>query len=306
MTMFSWTTKTAKLTAAPAIMALAAALALTGCGGSGTATAGSETAAATPVNPELQAMLPAKIRDAGTLNIAISLAYPPMEYSDAGSTELKGADIDMAKEVAARLGLKPNFQNVDFAQLIVSVTTGRADIVWTAFSDLKKRQGQLDFVDYFRTGNQFFAPVQNQKDIKTLADLCGRTVTVSTGTSWVQSTEELSKSTCAADNPIKILQVPTQAEEILQMQQDRAQASLIGFEGILDLQKQQPDKFYTIGDLLEPGNYGIGVAKESTELRDAIQATMEAMRADGTYLRILEQYGLKDAALEKITINAGK
>ncbi len=45
-------------------------------------------------------MLPAKVRDAGTLNIAISLAYPPMEYSDAGSTELKGADIDMAKEVA--------------------------------------------------------------------------------------------------------------------------------------------------------------------------------------------------------------
>ena len=306
MTMFSWTTKTAKLTAAPAILALAATLALTGCGGSGTAAAGSETSAATPVNPELQAMLPAKIRDAGTLNVAISLAYPPMEYSDAGSTELKGADIDMAKEVAARLGLKPNFQNVDFAQLIVSVTTGRADIVWTAFSDLKKRQGQLDFVDYFRTGNQFFAPVQNQKDIKTLAHLCGRTVSVSTGTSWVQSTEELSKSTCAADNPIKILQIPTQAEEILQMQQDRAQASLIGFEGILDLQKQQPDKFYTIGDLLEPGNYGIGVAKESTELRDAIQATMEAMREDGTYLRILDQYGLKDAALEKITINAGK
>ena len=251
-------------------------------------------------------MLPAKVRDAGTLNIAISLAYPPMEYSDAGSTELKGADIDLAKEVASRLGLKPNFQNVDFSQLIVSVTTGRADIILTAFSDLKKRQTELDFVDYFRTGNQFFAPIQNQKDIKTLADLCGRTVTVSTGTSWVGSVEDLSKSTCPTEKPIKILQIPTQAEEILQMQQDRAQASLIGFEGILDLQKQQPDKFYTIGELLEPGNYGIAVAKESTQLRDAIKATMDAMNADGTYAKILDQYGLKQAALKSITINDGK
>ncbi|MCZ9880705.1 ABC transporter substrate-binding protein [Arthrobacter sp. B2a2-09] len=306
MTMFSWTTKTAKRTAAPAILVLAASLALTGCGGSTNAAATSGAGATSTASAELRAMLPAKIRDAGTLNVAISLAYPPMEYSDAGSTELKGADIDMAKEVASRLGLKPNFQNVDFSQLIVSVTTGRSDLIWTAFSDLAKRQGQLDFVDYFRTGNQFFAPVQNQKDIKALADLCGRTVAVSTGTSWVASTEELSKSTCPAENPIKILQIPTQAEEILQMQQDRAQASLIGFEGILDLQKQQPNKFYTIGDLLEPGNYGIAVAKESTQLRDTIKTTLEAMKADGTYGKILDQYGLKAAGLQTITVNDGK
>lgn len=303
MTMFSWTTKSAKCGAGPAALALAAVLALSACGGPVNATAPTTAA---PASQELRAMLPAKVRDAGTLNIAISLAYPPMEYSDAGSTELKGADIDLAKEVASRLGLKPNFQNVDFSQLIVSVTTGRADIILTAFSDLKKRQTELDFVDYFRTGNQFFAPIQNQKDIKTLADLCGRTVTVSTGTSWVGSVEDLSKSTCPTEKPIKILQIPTQAEEILQMQQDRAQASLIGFEGILDLQKQQPDKFYTIGELLEPGNYGIAVAKESTQLRDAIKATMDAMNADGTYAKILDQYGLKQAALKSITINDGK
>lgn len=310
MTMISSTTKTttkatvkAKARLGAASLVLAAGLALSGCGGQGNASTSQTQPAAVP---ELQAMLPASVKDAGVLNVAISLAYPPMEYSEAGSTDLKGADIDLAKEVAARLGLKPNFQNVDFSQLIVSVTTGRSDIIWTAFSDLKKRQGELDFVDYFRTGNQFFAPVANQDKIKELTDLCGYTVTVSTGTSWVGSVEDLSKSTCAADKPIKILQVPTQAEEILQMKQDRAQASLIGFEGILDLQKQEPGKYYAIGDLLEPGNYGIAVAKKSTELRDAIKATMEAMQKDGSYAKILDTYGLKAAALDSITVNDGK
>ncbi len=139
-------------------------------------------------------------------------------------------------------------------------------------------------MDYFRTGNQFFAPVQNQKDIKTLG---GPLRPDGDGVDrnqlgWIGRGPEQERR-ARPTSPIKILQIPTQAEEILQMQQDRAQASLIGFEGILDLQKQQPDKFYTIGDLLEPGNYGIGVAKESTELRDAIKATMDAMKADGTY-----------------------
>jgi polar amino acid transport system substrate-binding protein len=303
MTMFSWTKKRSVRATGPVVLALAATLALSACGGASDAAPAAST---TPANQELRAMLPAKVRDSGTLNVAISLAYPPMEYSDAGSTDLKGADIDLAKEVAARLGLKPNFQNVDFSQLIVSVTTGRADIIWTAFSDLKKRQTQLDFVDYFRTGNQFFAPVSNQKDIKTFEDLCGKTVTVSTGTSWVGSVEDLSTKTCPASNPIKILQIPTQAEEILQMQQDRAQASLIGLEGILDLQKQQPGKYYSLGDLLEPGNYGIAVAKDNSQLRDAIKATLDGMQADGTYTKILDQYGLKEAALKTITVNQGK
>ncbi|ALE06914.1 hypothetical protein AL755_18015 [Arthrobacter sp. ERGS1:01] len=306
MTMFSAKTKRSLRTTAPLALALAATLALSACGGAGGSSDAAQLAPTTAANQTLRAMLPAKVKDSGTLNVAISLAYPPMEYSEAGSTDLKGADIGLAKEVAARLGLKPNFQNVDFSQLIVSVTTGRADIIWTAFSDLKSRQPQLDFVDYFRTGNQFFAPVSNQKDIKTFADLCGKTVTVSTGTSWVGSVEDLSTKTCPASNPIKILQIPTQAEEILQMQQDRAQASLIGLEGILDLQKQQPGKFYSLGDLLEPGNYGIAVAKDNTKLRDAIKATMESMVTDGTYTKILDQYGLKEAALKTITVNQGK
>lgn len=284
-------------------LAVATALAL---GIPGSLRAASPADSTKPVKEELRQMLPANVRDAGTLNIAISLAYPPMEYSDAGSTDLKGADIDLAKEVAARLGLKVNFQNVEFSQLITSVTTGRADMIWTAFSDLTKRQAQLDFVDYFKTGNQIFAPVANQESIKTIKDLCGKTVTVATGTSWVGFMQKLSKETCDASAQINILQIATQAEQLLQMQQDRAQAAMVGLEGVLDLQKQQPGKYYTVGEALDPGSYGIAFAKESTQLREAIKATLDAMKTDGAYVEILDRYGLKDAAVDSFTVNAGK
>lgn len=260
----------------------------------------------TAPNEELRQMLPESVRDAGTLNVAISLAYPPMEYSDAGSTDLKGADIDLAKEVAARLGLKINFQNVDFSQLITSVTTGRSDMIWTAFSDLTTRQEQLDFIDYFKTGNQIFVPASYQDNIKTVQDLCGKTVSVATGTSWVGFMENLSKETCDASAQMNLLQIGTLGEQLMQLKQDRAQAVMMGFEGVLDLQKQQPDQFYTVGDLYDPGNYGIAFAKESTQLREAVKATLDAMKADGAYTDILDRYGLKGAAVESFTVNAGK
>lgn len=264
------------------------------------------SAASAATDDKLRAILPAKLRDSGALNIAISLAYPPMEYSDAGSTELKGADIDLAKEVADRLGLKPNFQNVEFPQLITSVTTGRADMIWTAFSDLTARQAQLDFIDYFQTGNQLYSMVKNQESIKSFKDLCGKAVAVATGTSWVGLVERLSKETCTDAAPLTVMQLPTEAEHILQMKQDRAQASVMGFEGILELQKQKPGEFYTIGDLLEPGHYGIAFAKDSGELLAAVKATLEAMKADGTYVAILDRYGLKNAAVPTFTVNAGR
>jgi polar amino acid transport system substrate-binding protein len=264
------------------------------------------SAASAGTDDKLRAMLPAKVRDSGALNIAISLAYPPMEYSDAGSTDLKGADIDMAKEVADRLGLKPNFQNVEFPQLITSVTTGRADMIWTAFSDLPERQTQLDFIDYFQTGNQLYSMVKNQETIKSVKDLCGKAVAVATGTSWVGLVERVGKETCTQGSPLTVLQLPTEAEHILQMKQDRAQASIMGFEGILELQKQKPGEFYTIGDLLEPGHYGIAFAKDSGDLQKAVKATLEAMKVDGTYVAILDRYGLKNAAVSEFTVNAGR
>ena len=108
------------------------------------------------------ALLPPANATSGKLNVVISLAYPPMEYNDAGSEELKGFDIDLARAIGDRLGLKVEFQNVEFPQLIPQVVTGRSDMVMTAFSDKVERQAQLDFIDYFKTGNVFYSTIDHR------------------------------------------------------------------------------------------------------------------------------------------------
>ncbi|WP_137933060.1 ABC transporter substrate-binding protein [Mesorhizobium comanense] len=275
-----------------------ACAALLGLAANGSANAAADAAAA--------AKLPDAVRSAGKLNVTISLAYPPMEYNDAGSTDLKGFDIDLAKAIADRLGLQAEFQNVDFPQLIPQVVTGRSDIIMTAFSDKVERQTQLDFIDYFKTGNVFYSAIDLQGSIKTEADLCGKTIAVATGTSWVTWAEDLSKATCAADKQMNVIQIPTQAEHIMQIKQGRAQASIIGLEGLLDLMKQEPGKFYQIGDVGEINHYGIATAKPNTQLRDAIVAALDSLKSDGTYAAILDRYGLKQAGVEEFVVNGTK
>lgn len=263
-------------------------------------------AAQTPAaTPDFAAMLPESVRESGKLNIAISLAYPPMEYSEPGSTELIGVDIDLAKEVTARLNLEPNFQNYEFSQLIPSLTTGRSDVIWTAMTDLNERHERVSFIDYFKTGNTFFAPAEYADQFTAIEDLCGETVTVATGTSWVQEVEGLSKELCGADDQMTVLQVPTLSEQILQMKQTRAVAGFMGFEGVLELQAKEADKWIRIGDLQGESFYGIGTTPENEQLREAILAVLNSMLEDGTYLEILESYGMQDAAVEEFTINNG-
>lgn len=252
------------------------------------------------------AKLPDAVRTGGKLNVTISLAYPPMEFNDAGSTDLKGFDIDLAKAIAERLGLAAVFQNVDFPQLIPQVVTGRSDLIMTAFSDKVERQTQLDFIDYFQTGNVFYTATELKDSVKTEADLCGKTIAVATGTSWVTWAEDLSKTTCAADKQMNVIQIPTQAEHIMQIKQGRAQASIIGLEGLLDLMKQEPGKFYQIGAVGEINHYGIAFAKQNGQLRDAVLAALNGLKADGTYVEILDRYGLKEAGVEEFTVNGAK
>ena len=255
------------------------------------------------VDAAAQALLPEANKSSGKLLVVTSLAYPPMEYTDAGSEELKGFDIDLAREIAARLGLEPEFVNVEFPQLIPQVVTGRSEMIISAFSDKMERQAQLDFIDYFNTGNIFYTTADHKDEIRDEKDLCGKTIAVATGTSWVTWAEDVGKANCPADNLYNVIQIPTQAEHIMQIKQGRAQASVIGIEGLADLEINEPGAFYQIGEAGDHNPYGIAFEKSNTGLRDAALAALNGMLADGTYMEIVTRYHLDVGAVGEFVIN---
>jgi polar amino acid transport system substrate-binding protein len=104
------------------------------------------------------AELPESIKQAGTLRLTVNSTYAPMEYRDPSTNQLVGLDIDLANELAKRLGVKIVWSETPFAELIPSLQTKRADFIISGISDRSSRREAADFIDYLATGPQFFIP----------------------------------------------------------------------------------------------------------------------------------------------------
>src|SRR5260221_3726519 len=108
------------------------------------------------------AELPDVINQAGTLRLTVNSTYAPMEYRDPATNQLVGLDIDLANELAKRLGVKIIWSETPFAELIPSLQTKRADFIISGISDRSSRREAADFIDYLATRPQFFVLTENE------------------------------------------------------------------------------------------------------------------------------------------------
>src|SRR5437879_2224787 len=142
------------------------------------------------------AELPESIKQAGTLRLTVNSTYAPMEYRDPATNQLVGLDIDLANEIAKRLGVKIVWSETPFAELIPSLQTKRADFIISGISDRSSRRETADFVDYLTTGPQFFGLAG--RAAQSAADLCGKRIGTTRSTSFPIETEKWSKQNCEA------------------------------------------------------------------------------------------------------------
>jgi polar amino acid transport system substrate-binding protein len=264
------------------------------------ATAGSLTVAAADV--------PDRIKKAGKLVAATQPNYPPIAYKDPATNTLTGFDIDLGEAIAKELGLKIEWQETAFAQMISSLQTQRVDIALAGMSDLPARREVVDFIDYMKTGPQFFTTTNRAGELKTIEDLCGKKVGASRSTNWPTQMEELSKTTCAAKGkkPMEVIGTEGSVDARTQLKSGRLDAAVQGSETLPYFQKQEPNTIVLIGTPFSEQLSGIPVAKTEPALRDAIKAAMDRLQQKGIYDQILAKYGLGGSKLTPIGINQGK
>ena len=138
------------------------------------------TAAPTPV-----ASVPAdKLGQKGRLLICSDLPYPPQEFFDENGNPV-GMDVDMGKEIGARLGLKVEFVNSVFDTIVAAVLSGKCDIVISATNVTADRSKQVSMIPYFQAGQAFVALKGNPENINGPMDLCGKSAAAESGTTEV-------------------------------------------------------------------------------------------------------------------------
>ncbi|KGE01271.1 ABC transporter substrate-binding protein [Rhizobium sp. YS-1r] len=253
----------------------------------------------------IAAELPERVKSAGKVVVANQPNYPPMEYRDPATNELKGVDIDLGVALAKQLGVEVEWSDIGFEQMISSLTTGRVDLIHSGMSDLPKRRDTLDFVDYMKSGAQFYTAAASKDEFKSPVDLCGKTVGMSRRTSFPDETAKWSAANCeAAGKPaIKVVGTEGSADARAQLKQGRVDAAVQGSETLPYLMTLEKDTYALVGEPFTAVYQGIGFAKKDSELRDAYAAALKALMDNGEYKKIFAAHGLEGTMLDGIYVN---
>ena len=281
--------------------ALAMAL-LAGCGSSKKSTTTSATEAPTSAaNAAIAAQVPAAIKAKGNLIVASEAQYAPNEFIAPDGHTVIGMDPDMVKAIAAVLGLKVSVVNSTFEAIIPGLAAGRYDIGASSFTDTKEREKTVDFVTYLSVGEAFLSKANGGPKLNTLAELCGRTVSVEKGTTELEDAEKQSKKCKVAGKPIKLLVFPGQNDANLALSSGRAEVDFAD-SPIIAYQVRKLGVQVRSSPTFGIAPEGLALPKHNGMAKPVL-AAVKLLIANGTYQAILKKWELESAAISNPTIN---
>lgn len=275
------------------LLAGAMVLSLAGCGSSAeTTTAAATTEAAATTAATEAAADPAEAADAetttaadgdtasegGTFTVGFDQDFPPMGFvGDDG--EYTGFDLELAQEVATRLGLEFIPQPIAWDAKDMELNSGTIDCIWNGFT-MNGREDSYTWTTPYMDNSQVFV-VQKDSGIATQADLAGKVVEVQADS----SAEAALKENPELAGTFGMLQTTPDYNTAfmdLEMGAVDAIAMDVIVAGYQIENRDDKDNYVILEESLASEEYGVGFKKGNEELRDKVQAALEDMAADGT------------------------
>jgi polar amino acid transport system substrate-binding protein len=224
-------------------------------------------------------LLPLAVSAQEALRVVTDATFPPMEFVKDGKRT--GFDIELVEALAVAMGRKVEWIDIDFKGLIPALISKRADLAMSAIYITDDRKKVVDFSDpYFAGGLVVLAPKAGP--IKSLKDLDGKKVAVQVGTKSVGYLK---------DNYPKVerIEVEKNQEMFNLVEIGRADAAVTGKPAAKIFAQAKP-ALHVLTEQLTVEEYGIAVRKDAPEIRDAVNAALKKIKADGTYDRLVQKW----------------
>jgi polar amino acid transport system substrate-binding protein len=295
-----------------AVVPVLCAVALAACGSSskttpsnsGASSGSGTTSTSSGANAAVAALVPASIKSKGTITVASDASYAPDEFVGPDGHTVVGMDADLSKALGAVMGLKVNVVNATFSTIIPGLSSGRYDMGASSFTDTKAREKVVDFVDYANVGESFYTKASGGTSIGTIADICGKTVAVESGTTEeADAKTQGGKCTKAGKPGVHELVFSTQTEANLAVSSGRAQLGFADTPVAGYQVKKSGGLFKLIGAAYAPSPYGLAIPRGG--LDKAVEAAMKVLVSNGTYGKIFAKWGLQgiEIPLSGVKIN---
>ena len=250
--------------------------------------------------PEIAAMVPPDVAADGVLNVGANPPFAPFEYKDS-TGNIIGVEMDLARAVAAVMGMDFHVDDMDFSMILPAVSAGSLDAGSSGFTDNEERQKSFDFVDFLYAGVQWAAQPGAGVDPD---NACGLTVSVQRTT--VSDTDDVRPKSKACEaagkDPITVLAFDTADNAALAALVGRADAYSADSPVAAWAVERSDGKLEMIGDMFDAAPYGFAVPKGSP-LADAMAAAMQHLIDTGDYARILKQWNITSGLLDTALIN---
>jgi len=224
-----------------------------------------------------------------TIRFAMEATYPPFEYMDA-SGQIKGIDVDIAKNLCAEMKVQCTFSNQPWDSLIPSLKLGKFDAIMSALTITDARKQQVDFTEpYFLTTANFLVPSKSTLVISP-EGLKGKTIGVQGATTF----EQYLMATYGSS--VKVKTYANTQDAFLDLSAGRIDVVLVDTPIIADWLKNHDSKQEykitgaTVNDPKFFAGYGIAVQKGNTELLNALNQALAKSKSDGSYQKIIDSY----------------
>jgi polar amino acid transport system substrate-binding protein len=257
-----------------------------------TSTSAAASSSSNGANAAVAKLVPAAIKSKGTLAVAADASYAPDEYFAPDGHTVIGMDPDLVKALGALMGLKTSVSNVTFDSIIPDLAAGKYDIGASSFSDNKTREKTVDFVDYASVGESFYTKASGGTTISSIADICGKTVSVEKGTTEeTDAGAQSAKCKQAGKPPVTVLSYTDQNGANLAVASGRAQLGFADTPVAVYQVTKTNGEFKVVGAAYATGPYGLAIPKNSG-LAPAVQAAMKTLVQNGQYAAIIKKWHL--------------
>ena len=218
--------------------------------------------------------------------------FAPFEFQQEGSKEFAGFDMDLARAIGKKMGVKVEIVNMGFDGLIPALNAGNIDVAVAGMSITPARAKSVEFsVPYYKSGLAVMVKKDNTT-IKGIEDLKGKKIAAQIGTTGAMEAHKIPNAT--------VVEFNNNVEASLELKNGGAEAVINDLPVVAYFLGQGKGSEFAkiVGHTVSSEDYGMAVKKGNTKLVGEINDALAAMKKDGEYDKIYKKW-FGDAAVLK-------
>lgn len=229
------------------------------------------------------------IKTKGKLVLGLDDAFPPMGFQDENQ-EIVGFDIDVAKEVAKRMGVELVIQPISWEAKELELSTKNIDCIWNGMTYNKDRAKAMTLSMPYMKNTQV-AVVLADSDVNTLADLAGKVVAIQNGST---ASDAIDDNKEFKDSLKELIKVEDNVQALLDLKVSGSDAVVMDEVVARYYTEKEPGTYKILDETLADEEYVIGFRKGEESLCKEVEKYLKEMKEDGTLAKISNTWFGKD------------